>query len=622
MDTDIDSLDLTHVIQGWESPKARRSVTGAQLSIAGKTFDRGVGTHTDGWMGIACSGDAIAFRAVVGIDDAVGRHGWGAARFRLVGDGREIADSGVVRGGEPGRMITADLTGIQMLELLCEAPHGSTHHGHADWCDACITSHALPPRAAPRPRGLPVHRRPAAERGPRFVAGWMAGAMPGAPFLWTIPCLGDDLRLAAENLPAGLVLDPVRGIISGVAPPLGRHPVLLRAENQHGAAQRVMNICSGESCPVPPMGWASWNSCHAAIDAQRIAEQADALVRHGLHRHGYQRINIDDGWQGTRIEGQALQPMSSFGDMAGLTARLRSLGLIPGIYHVPTVHSPQGLAGATADAADGSVATAFVHGGANRIGAHRFTHQDVAQFAAWGIDYLKLDEGPSPAEAAIWAAAIRATGRNMLLSLSAGRPRAIIDDYRPSAQVWRTTSDLIDTWFSVRSKLRQQAAWQGVGRANGWNDADMLVVGEVGPGWNAPLQPTRLAYEEQYLHVGMWAFLASPLLIGADLTRLDPFTLQLLANPAVIELNQDPLAAPAVLVSVDDERGVMRWQRPLHDGAIAVALVNLGDRPADIEVGELPGRASDIWTGEDLGPARGRRLCLEPRSHRLIRTTP
>lgn len=629
----LDGLDLAHALQGWESPRRNRGVTGAPLSVAGRGFARGIGTHTVGWLGIDCAGAASRFSALVGIDDAVGAQGWGAARFLVLGDGRVLADSGVVRGGQPAVPLHADLRGVHLLELVADAPADHTHHGHADWCDPVIVWEGTAPRSVPRPRGEPVRRGPAPDPRPRFVAGHLAGARPGAPFLYTIPCLGDDLRFAAEGLPDGLALDAGRGVIAGIAPSAGRHPVRLSARNRHGQATRVLTICAGEAAPVPPMGWSSWNCCHAAIDAERIRANARALVANGLHRVGYHRINTDDGWQGERRPDSAiplaLQANAGFPDPAALAGDIHALGLLAGIYHVPTVHSPQGLAGGSADHADGRIDAPFAHGAHSPVGAHAFWDRDIAQFAAWGFDYLKVDNGPSPEVVAAMAAAVAASGRDITLSLSAGMPRDRIESYRGHAQLWRTTGDLIDTWFSLRNKLRSQVAWQGVGRPGGWNDPDMLVVGEVGPGWNAPLQPSRLAYEEQYLHVGMWAFLAAPLIIGGDLTRLDPFTRDLLANPAVIELDQDPLGAPPVLIDQDGERGTMRWRRDLAGGARCLALVDLGDEARELgataaECSAAPGwRASDVWTGEDLGRVgAGLRVAVPARGHRLVRLDP
>ncbi len=56
----------------------------------------------------------------------------------------------------------------------------------------------------------------------------------------------------------------------------------------------------------------------------------------------------------------------------------------------------------------------------------------------------------------------------------------------------------------------------------------MLVVGLVG--WGPKLHYTKLTADEQYTHMSLWAMLASPLLIGCDLARMDEFTRSLLTN--------------------------------------------------------------------------------------------
>ncbi len=591
----IDELDLSHALQGWESPKANRAVTGVPLSIAGQRFDRGVGTHTVGWLGIALHRSARDFSAQVGVDDAVGRHGHGRVRFLVRGDGRTLYDSGVVQGGDPAHRISLDVGGVALLELISDAPGDNTHQGHADWCEAVITFDGQRPVAVARSRGEPEILTPPPSPAPRFVAGWLLAAHPGSPVIYTIPCLGEaPLRFSAEGLPEGLQLDPARGIISGIAPSSGSYPITLQVGNSHGRAQRVLTlVVGGELALTPPMGWSSWNCCHAQVTADIVRANADALVAAGLHRLGYRYVNTDDGWQGSRSRQStipmALQGNAAFPDFTGMVADLHARGLSAGIYHVPNVHSPQGLPGATSGNADGSTTSEFVHGGDSPRGPHSWIREDATQFAAWGFDYLKVDNCPTVAETRTFAEACRAGGRDVVLSLSASIPLDLIPQYRQHAHLWRTTGDLIDTWFSIRNKLRAQVAWQGLGRPGGWNDPDMLVVGAVGPGWNAPLQPSRLSYAEQYLHVGMWAFLAAPLMIGGDLTRLDPFTRSLLANPELIELDQDPLGAPALLIDQDAERGLMRWRRQLAGEEVAVALVNLGDDPVamGIDLAEL-----------------------------------
>jgi alpha-galactosidase len=102
----------------------------------------------------------------------------------------------------------------------------------------------------------------------------------------------------------------------------------------------------------------------------------------------------------------------------------------------------------------------------------------------------------------------------------------------------------------------------------------MLVVGKVG--WGPKLHPTDLTPDEQYTHITQWALLGAPLLIGCDMTQMDPFTLGLLTNDEVLAVNQDPLCLQAHRITEDRGDGTEVWAKPLADGTIAVGLFNRG----------------------------------------------
>jgi alpha-galactosidase len=125
----------------------------------------------------------------------------------------------------------------------------------------------------------------------------------------------------------------------------------------------------------------------------------------------------------------------------------------------------------------------------------------------------------------------------------------------------------------------------------------MLVLGEVG--WGPNLHPTRLSPNEQVTHMTLWSLLAAPLLIGCDLRKLDDFTLALLGNPEVIEINQDSLGRPAQRIAVNGKCEV--WARPLSNGDTAVGLFNRGRRAATVRVSwsqlgrDGPQRVRDVW---------------------------
>jgi hypothetical protein len=131
----------------------------------------------------------------------------------------------------------------------------------------------------------------------------------------------------------------------------------------------------------------------------------------------------------------------------------------------------------------------------------------------------------------------------------------------------------------------------------------MLVVGWVG--WGPVLHYTRLTPSEQYTHITLWSLLSSPLLIGCDLSQLDPFTLNLLTNDEVIAINQDPLGKQATQARSNESYEV--WIKDLEDGSKAIGLFNLTQQvlnvPVDLNGLKLKGRWNmrDLWRQTDLG---------------------
>ncbi len=136
-----------------------------------------------------------------------------------------------------------------------------------------------------------------------------------------------------------------------------------------------------------------------------------------------------------------------------------------------------------------------------------------------------------------------------------------------------------------------------------WNDPDMLVVGRVG--WGPTLHASNLTPNEQITHITLWSLLAAPLLIGCDLSQMDEFTLALLTNPEVLDVNQDPLGRQAARVRQDGDTEV--WARPLEDGSWAIGLFNRGRRRTGVSVAwsdvglEGPASVRDLWLRTERG---------------------
>jgi len=158
-----------------------------------------------------------------------------------------------------------------------------------------------------------------------------------------------------------------------------------------------------------------------------------------------------------------------------------------------------------------------------------------------------------------------------------------------------------------------------------WNDPDMLVIGKVG--WGPRLRDSRLTPNEQYIHITLWTLLASPLLLGNDLTQMDDFELNLVTNDEVLAVHQDPLGKAADRVAKKDELEV--WSRPLADGSLAVGLFNRDEM--DMKVGVkwdelgVKGKQTvrDLWRQKDLGTFDGEFSSVVPRHGTLfVKITP
>lgn len=427
-------------------------------------------------------------------------------------------------------------------------------------------------------------------RGPRVV-----GTTPGRPFLFLIPAAGEPpLSHSARNLPEGLVLDEATGIISGSVMRPGEYTVELCVSNAHGTASRTLKIVAGEHklAQTPPMGWNSWNAWGMSVSAEKVRAAADAMVESGLASVGFQYVNIDDGWPGARDDDGEIRANEKFGDMKALADYVHSKGLKIGIYSSPGPATCGGMEG-----------------------SYQHEQQDALTWAKWGFDYVKYDwcsyqsivtptcRADHEKPYRIMRAALDKCDRDIVFSICWSEREVHIWGPAVGGNLWRTTGDIVDTWESVESIGFRHVGYHAYAGPGHWNDPDMLVVGKLG--WGSNVHPSRLTAHEQVTHITLWSLLAAPLLIGCDMSQLDDFTLALLTNPEVIDVDQDPLGKAADRKSVDGETEV--WARRLFDGAIAVGLFNRGEEEAEVtarwsELG-LSGKClvRDLWRRRDLG---------------------
>lgn len=596
----LDELGAEPAIEGWGESQANKSVDGNPLTIAGQSFERGLGTHAEGRYRIKLDGKAKSFHALVGVDDEIKKTQQGAERASVEfivsatdkkNNKKIIWKSGVMKAGEPAREVNVELKGFVYLDLIVSDAGDGMPYDHADWCEAKIEYLGIKPEAVKPYVSKPYILTPPVPPEPRINGPKVFGVRPGSPFLFTIPATGErPMTFEAEGLPAGLKLDGSTGQLTGVVDKPGTYLVKLIARNRLGTAERTLRLEVGDKiCLTPPMGWNSWNCWGCSVTAENVRQSARAMVEKGLINYGWTYINIDDCWHGKRDPKTGeIRSNEKFPDMKALADYVHSLGLKIGLY---TDCGPKTCAGYE--------------------GSEGHEEQDIMTYAKWGYDYVKIDwcycEGKDPRVAyKKFGDAIKKAPRDIVFSIcNWGRENPWEWGESVGGNLWRTTGDITDTWVSMSRIGFGQAGLSKYAGPGHWNDPDMLVVGKVG--WGPNLRPTRLTPDEQYTHISLWCLLAAPLLIGCPIEQMDDFTLGLLTNVEVLEVDQDPLGRQADRVAEGENYQV--WAKEMEDGSRAVGLFNLD--PYDhmkirvnfsgLGLGSGSYRVRDLWRQKDLG---------------------
>jgi alpha-galactosidase len=331
--------------------------------------------------------------------------------------------------------------------------------------------------------------------------------------------------------------------------------------------------------PTPPMGWNSWNHFAEKVDARTIREQADAMVASGMKDAGYVYINIDDTWEGKRDAQGNIQSNEKFRNMKALADYVHGKGLKLGIYSSP---GPKTCAGF-----EGSL-------------GHE--EQDAQSYANWGIDYLKYDWCQSTgtveemkAEYTKMREALKKTGRPIVFSLCQyGWGNVWEWGESVGGNLWRTTGDIEDNYESMAKIGFGQSGHEKYAGPGHWNDPDMLEVGNGG-----------MKEDEYRTHFSLWCLLAAPLMAGNDLSKMTPYTQDMLTNREVLAVDQDALGKQAYPVVQEGPFEV--WMKPMADGSTVVGLFNRGKEADKMTVNfshiGVTGEAAvrDLWLRKDLG---------------------
>ncbi len=443
------------------------------------------------------------------------------------------------------------------------------------------------------------------------------GCRAGAPLLLKIAATGKaPLQYAASPLPAGLFLDAATGIISGTAPAIGSYRLTVTVSNSIGTDSKTINLITGNEQLqlTPPMGWNSWNCWGLSVSDAKVRSSANAMLHSGLASHGFIYMNIDDGWEAPqRAADGSIVSNEKFPGMKNLGDYLHANGLKFGIYSSPGPTTCGGY-----------------------LGSYQHVQQDADSYAAWGIDYLKYDwcsygnlveQHPTPEQLQQpyieMHQAILNTGRNIVFSLCQyGMGNVWEWGHKVGGNLWRTTGDIEDTWESLKNiAFRQDIPASYNNGMYGFGDPDMLTVGMVG--WGDQLHQTRLTPSEQYTEISLWSLLSAPLMLGCDLSKIDPFTYNLLSNDEVLAIDQDILAKGPVKKVINNN--LQAWIKELADGSRAVGFFNLGNTMLQkkllLKEAGLDGNYTirDLWRQKDLMPGNSISLNIPPHGVLLLK---
>ena len=619
----LDQLDLSTATQGYGIPMKNKSIDGKPLTIAGKTFERGFGSHSESSLMILLNGKATEFLAQVGIDDEVAGHE-PAAEFVVYGDNKKLWSSGVMHLGDATIPCSVKLDGVKKLELVVTDGGNGNYYDHVDWVDARFETVGVNTFKTYSPVATePYILTPKPSAEPKITGARVFGVRPGSPFQYLVTATGDrPMTFSASSLPKGLKINVQTGLITGKLSKAGTYVVTLEAKNAKGKFQKKLRVeCGDRIALTPPMGWNSWNCFANEVSADKVKRAAAEMVKSGLINHGWTYINIDDFWENNRdSEDQSIRgkfrdeagnivPNSRFVDMKGLADYVHGLGLKIGLYSSPGPWTCGGCAG-----------------------SYGYEKQDAEAYAKWGFDYLKYDWcsygnviNGLPGNDPYKVSSLSYQGGNNLPTAIA--PFKVMGDYlrQQSRDIvysicqygmsdvfkwggtvggnsWRTTNDITDTWASLKSIALDQDKSATYAKPGNWNDPDMLVVGTVG--WGNP-HKSKLKPDEQYLHISLWSLFSAPLLIGCDMEKLDEFTLNLLTNDEVIEINQDPLGKEATCVQTIDDLRI--YVKELEDGGRAIGFCNFGLDIVDLQYKDFEklgfnGRfeVRDLWRQKNI----------------------
>lgn len=414
---------------------------------------------------------------------------------------------------------------------------------------------------------------------------------------------------------------------------------------------------------TPPRGWNSYDYYDTNVTEADVLANAEFMAEH-LKPFGWEYVVVDIQWYAYHTAsmrdkfqyipfekceldgfGRLLPCLDKFPSSAGgagfkpLADKIHALGLKFGIHimrGIPRIaaqnHLPIWGTDVTADmvADPASIAqwNPDMYGVRDCPAGQAYYNSVLALYASWGVDFIKVDDICSTGfhphrsygrkhEVEMLHKAIEVCGRPVVLSLSPG-PAAVEESwhYKKYANMWRITDDFWDNWDTLLYMFDRCEKWQDHVSQGCWPDCDMLPLGKVGKHFGQE-RDCLFTKEEQKTMMTLWCIFGSPLMLGAEMTKLDAWTLGLLQNEELLRLENGQFQARQVLR--DKEKCVWCAISP-GTGEFYVALFNLTEEAREITVtreecasmfpeGSLFDREfsiKEVWSGVEYGHLRGK----------------
>lgn len=608
----LSSLEIEKTKCGWENhtPKKDKSIDGNNITIGGKVYESGVGTHGPSQIIIKLNGSVTDFYTVLGVDDEVKEAGNFDYHVYVKAEGgatEDVAKGTINRFSNQSVDIHADnLSGWKYLYLeTSNGNDGTNTCDHVDWANAYLV---FQDQNSTRPCIVSAE-----ELTTKLACATTVFSQPNVRFMQKVRSTVTGAQLSVSNLPAGLTWNAARNIVEGVVAEEGvyTYQINVTVDGETTSEDVTLTVSSSLQHPVPFMGWLSWNSVQGNI-SQKIIEQAVELFQNkGLYECGWNHIMMDDLWQGTRKADGTPQPNASRfpNGLKTVADYVHKNGMKFGLY---------------TDAADRTCAGAF--------GSYGYETIDAKTYAEWGVDVVKCDYcyAPDDVETAkkrykALADAFAAAGNNTMLYICEWGVR---EPWKWGAEVggrcWRISQDVRDCWTGSGSgvgvvqsieAMKNLSAYQGVNR---FNDSDMLCTGlhATGKSSNDLCGGTGagMTDDEYATQFALWCMWSSPMALSFDPSKntLTDADFKLLRNKELIALNQDRMGQQGDLISEADNLVVFAKDCENGDVALSVTNMSSSEKQATFDFSAIPAldptktyTVRDVMENTEAGEATG-----------------